>query len=58
MKKSGRTTIAHNGGNSTYMRKGMDRTPRERVGGNPSQLIGKKIAGCDPRGHKIGEPRK
>jgi hypothetical protein len=47
----------HNNGDRTYQLRGMNKTPADRLGNNPSQLLGKKIAGCDPRGHKIGEIR-
>lgn len=33
------------------------KTPSARVGGNSSQLLGKKLPGCTPQAHVIGAPR-
>lgn len=33
-------------------------TPNARLGNNPSQLLGKKIPGCNPNAHRIGAPRE
>ena len=33
-------------------------TPKERVGGNPSSLFGKKLPGCSPATDIIGAPRR
>ena len=62
--KSGRREGSANrtvmtGGKPAPLQKSIyDSTPKERVGGNPSSLFGKKLPGCSPATDVIGAPRK
>jgi hypothetical protein len=62
--KSGRregseTRTVMTGGKPAPLQKSIyGSTPKERVGGNPSSLFGKKLPGCSPATDVIGAPRK
>ena len=54
-----RTRSIYTGGKPAQLQKPIyGSTPKERVGGNPSSLFGKKLPECNPATHIIGAPRK